>query len=78
MTEFRMTPTAGRTALIVIDMQNAFCTDEGSVATIGLDISMLKAAVEPCRRLIDAARVAAVLSIRDIYLDPTMPTAGYW
>ncbi len=60
MTELRMTPTAGRTALMVIDMQNAFCTDEGSIAKIGLDITMLKAAVQPCRRLIDGARAAGV------------------
>jgi len=68
MTEFRMTPTAGRTALIVVDMQNGFCTDEGSMATIGLDVSMLKAAVEPCRRLIEAARGAGVPVIYTRYI----------
>lgn len=60
MTEHRMTPTPGRTALIVVDMQNAFCTDEGSIAKIGLDITMLKAAVQPCRKLIEGARAAGV------------------
>ena len=68
MTKLRMTPTAGRTALIVVDMQNAFCTDKGSVATIGLDISMLKAAVEPCQRLIEAARAAGVPVIYTRYI----------
>ncbi len=68
MPELRMTPTAGRTALMVIDMQNAFCTDGGSCAKIGLDVSMLKAAIEPCRRLIDAARGAAVPIIYTRYI----------
>jgi ureidoacrylate peracid hydrolase len=68
MTELRMTPSPGRTALIVVDMQNAFCTDGGSCAQIGLDVSMLKAAIEPCRRLIDAARVAGVPVIYTRYI----------
>jgi ureidoacrylate peracid hydrolase len=68
MTELRMTPTPGRTALIVVDMQNAFCTDEGSIAKIGLDITMLKAAVQPCRRLIKGARAAGVPVIYTRYI----------
>ncbi|MDA1100836.1 MAG: isochorismatase family protein [Proteobacteria bacterium] len=69
MTEHRMTPTAGRTALMVVDMQNAFCTDGGSVASIGLDISMLKAAIAPCARLVEGARAAGIPIIftRHIY-----------
>ena len=68
MTELRMTPTPGRTALIVVDMQNAFCTEEGSIAKIGLDITMLKAAVQPCRRLIEGARAAGVPVIYTRYI----------
>ena len=68
MTELRMIPTAGRTAVLVVDMQNAFCTDEGSIAKIGLDISMLKAAVEPCKRLIAAARTAEIPIIFTRYI----------
>ncbi len=68
MTEFRMTPTPGRTALIVVDMQNAFCTDGGSCDQIGLDVTMLKAAIEPCRRLIDGARAAGVPVIYTRYI----------
>lgn len=68
MTEFRMTPTAGRTALMVIDMQNAFCTDGGSCDQIGLNIAMLKEAIEPCGRLIAAARAAAVPIIYTRYV----------
>lgn len=45
-----------RTALVVIDMQNGFCDPKGSAAQIGFDISMCENAVEPCQRLIAAAR----------------------
>ncbi|MBT3334356.1 MAG: cysteine hydrolase [Rhodospirillaceae bacterium] len=68
MTDHRMTPTAGRTALMVIDMQNAFCNDGGSIASIDLDISMLKAAIKPCARLIDGARAAGIPIIYTRYV----------
>jgi ureidoacrylate peracid hydrolase len=48
------------TALIVVDMQNGFCHPEGSFAKLGLDVSMTNAAIGGCRRLIEAARNAAV------------------
>jgi ureidoacrylate peracid hydrolase len=56
----RMHPTPGRTALVVIDMQNAFCRDAGSFAKLGFNIAMLTAAIEPCQRLVAAARSANV------------------
>ncbi len=43
------------TALIVVDMQNGFCHPEGSFAKLGLDVSLLQAAIGGCRRLLDAA-----------------------
>ena len=57
---WRMAPTPGRTALVVVDMQNAFCRDEGSTALIGLDAGRLKAAVAPCRRLLEGARASGL------------------
>ena len=45
-----------RTALIVVDMQNGFCDPAGSAAQVGFDISMCRAAIEPCVRLVEAAR----------------------
>ncbi len=57
---WRMAPTPGRTALVVVDMQNAFCRDEGSTALIGLDAGRLKAAVAPCGRLLAEARALAL------------------
>ena len=49
-----------RTALVVIDMQRAFLEDEGSLAKAGIDIGGLKAALEPCQRLLASARQAGV------------------
>lgn len=51
---------SGRTALIVIDMQNAFCHPQGSLAKMGLPIQMCTEAVVPVGRLIEAARSASV------------------
>jgi nicotinamidase-related amidase len=56
----RMDPTPGRTALLIVDMQNAFCRDDGSFAKLGFDVSLLKAAIGPCRRLAAAAHQANV------------------
>lgn len=55
-----MAPTPGRTALVVVDMQNAFCRDEGSTALLGLDAARLKPAVAPCLRLLEGARALGV------------------
>ncbi|MEQ9639719.1 MAG: isochorismatase family cysteine hydrolase [Alphaproteobacteria bacterium] len=63
-----MQPTPGRTGLVVVDMQNGFCDDKGSCAQLGLDIGMLKGAVEPCKQLIAAARAADVPVIYTRYV----------
>ncbi len=55
-----MEPTSEDTALLVIDMQNTFCDDAGACARAGMPVEALKAVIEPCRRLIDAARGAGV------------------
>ena len=49
-----------KTALIVVDMQNAFLSDEGSMAKTGMDISELKRTVAPVARLVDACHSASV------------------
>ena len=48
------------TALIVVDMQNAFCHTEGSMARLGHNIGMLREAITGCRRLVEAARAMDV------------------
>lgn len=55
-----MVPRADKCALVVVDMQNGFCFKGGSCDRIGLPVERLETAIEPCRRLIAAARRAGV------------------
>lgn len=48
----------GRSALIVVDMQNAFCHPEGSFARMGADVSEMTAAIAGCRQLVESAHAA--------------------
>ncbi len=48
------------TALLVIDMQNGFCSDDGSVNRIGLPAERLRAVIKPCARLVQAAQAVGV------------------
>jgi ureidoacrylate peracid hydrolase len=43
-------------ALVIVDMQNAFCTDEGFMTKLGLDVSQCIRAVEPTRRILQQFR----------------------
>jgi nicotinamidase-related amidase len=52
-----------RTALIIIDMQRDFLEPGGFGETLGNDVSLLAAAVEPCRAVLDAARRRGLLVI---------------
>ncbi len=56
------------TALLVIDMQNAFCEEAGSINGIGLPSARLAPAVEPCAALAAAARQAGVPVIYTRYV----------
>lgn len=49
-----------RSALLVVDMQNGFCDEQGSFAGLGFDVAPLKAAVPGCRALVEGARAAGV------------------
>jgi nicotinamidase-related amidase/catechol 2,3-dioxygenase-like lactoylglutathione lyase family enzyme len=52
--------THERTALLVVDMQNAFCHPEGTLGMSGVDVRPALAAIEPVRKLVSAARTADV------------------
>lgn len=48
------------TALLVIDMQNAFVHDEGTLGSSGVDVAPARATVAPHRKLIEACRAAGM------------------
>ena len=54
-----MLPKASDSALIVVDMQNSFFKG-GACDQIGLPVERMEAAIDPCTRLIAAARGASV------------------
>ena len=52
-----------RTAIIIIDMQRDFLEPGGFGESLGNDVSLLEAAVEPCRLLLAAARECGLLIV---------------
>lgn len=55
-----VTIDVGRTALLVVDMQNDFCTAGGWLHSIGVDVSVLGGAITELGDLIPAARAAGI------------------
>ncbi|MGC5614918.1 cysteine hydrolase family protein [Georgenia sp. Z1491] len=49
-----------RLAVVVVDVQNDFCSPDGTMAARGLDVASIPAAVSRVVRLVDAARDAQV------------------
>jgi len=54
---------AGKAALVVIDMQRDFVEPGGFGEMLGNDVSLLRSAIEPCRRVLEAARCAGLAVI---------------
>jgi nicotinamidase-related amidase len=51
------------TALLIIDMQRDFVEPGGFGEMLGNDVSLLRSAIEPCRRVLEAARRAGLTVI---------------
>jgi nicotinamidase-related amidase len=68
------------TALIVIDMQNDFCSEGGLMHQIGKDLSMMKPMLGRLRGLLDAARAAGVMPIyiQNTWLPDHRIASGAW
>jgi nicotinamidase-related amidase len=58
-----MTLDPARTAVVVIDMQRDFIEPGGFGASLGNDVSLLRAAIAPCQALLAGARAAGLLVI---------------
>ncbi len=52
-----------KTALLVIDAQNAFLHPQGTLGLSGVDIAPLRTAIEPIRRLVLACKAAGIPDI---------------
>ena len=52
-----------RTALVVIDMQRDFLEPGGFGESLGNDVGLLRAAISPCRHLLEAARASGLLVV---------------
>jgi biuret amidohydrolase len=52
-----------KTALVVIDMQRDFLEPGGFGASLGNDVSLLRNCIEPCQKLLSAARSLGMLVI---------------
>jgi len=50
-------------ALLIIDMQRDFLEPGGFGEMLGNDVSLLRSTIEPCRRVLDAARKAGILVV---------------
>src|SRR5690348_12669843 len=48
------------TALLVVDMQNGFLEEKGSMAAVGLPHAELRGAIPGCVQLVGAARAAGI------------------
>ena len=67
-----------RTAVIVVDMQNDFASTGGMFERAGIDVSGIRAIVEPIRAVLDAARRAGLqVCYLKMGFDPDLVNAGH-
>lgn len=53
----------GNAALVVVDVQNDFCADDGYFGRVGADVKAVQRMIPTLQRLIDDARAAGVLVV---------------
>lgn len=56
------------TALLIVDMQNGFCDENGSMAKLGFDYRRLAQPIEACKQLLDTARATDVRTMFTQYV----------
>jgi nicotinamidase-related amidase len=68
------------TALVLIDVQNDFCSEGGLMHEMGKDLSMMKGTVGRLRGVLDAARQAGVMPvyIQNTWLPEHRVASGAW
>jgi ureidoacrylate peracid hydrolase len=65
------------TAVIVVDMQNDFGHPQGMFGRAGIDLSGIRATIEPTRQVLDAARTAGILVVfLQMAFKPDLSDAG--
>lgn len=64
-------------ALLIIDMQNAFCHDEGTLGLSGVNVAAAQATYSPVRRLAEAFAAAGlpVIWTKQVHLEPDVSRA---
>ena len=72
-------PSAEQCALVVVDMQNAYCHPEGFFARHAADKLACARVIEPCSRIVAAARGAGVPVIYavKVSLSESVPTLSF-
>ena len=68
------------TALVLIDIQNDFCSPRGLMDELGNDLSMMRRMIPGVRRVLEAAREAGVLPIyiQNSWLPEHKAASGSW
>lgn len=68
------------TALIIVDVQRDFCTDDGVAGRLGRDLSIIKPAIGRIKDVLAAARRAGVMPIyiQNLWLPDNRSNSGSW